>query len=78
MAVEADGVHIGQSDLPTQITRQLIDQDKILGVSVSTLQEALEAEKHGADYLGVGPIYEARGTKSDARIPFGLTLISEI
>ncbi len=78
LAVDADGLHIGQSDLPVHIARQLMGHDKILGVSASSLQEALAAEKHGADYLGVGPIFEARGTKADAGVPLHLSLISEI
>ena len=73
LATEADGVHVGQSDLPARIARKLIGQDKILGVSVGNLQEALEAERDGADYLGVGAMF-ATDTKTDA----GLTSIKEL
>lgn len=65
LAVDADGVHIGQKDLPAKIVRDLIGDDKILGVSASNLVEALQAEKDGADYLGVGAMF-ATGTKTDA------------
>lgn len=78
MATNADGVHVGQSDLPADIARRLIGPDKILGVSASSLEEALRARDDGADYLGVGPVFEARTTKSDAGEPRGLSLISRI
>lgn len=65
LAVDAAGVHVGQSDLPAQVVRRIIGDDKILGVSVSTLQEAVKAQEDGADYLGVGAMF-ATGTKTDA------------
>lgn len=65
LAVDADGVHIGQSDLPAYIVRRIIGDKKILGVSVSTTEEALTAKKDGADYLGVGAMF-LTGTKPDA------------
>lgn len=67
LAVDAEGVHIGQDDLPAQQVRRLIGPGKIMGVSASNLQEALDARDAGADYLGVGAMY-ATGTKSDAAI----------
>ena len=54
LAVDAAGVHVGQSDMPAAIARQMIGPDKILGVSAANLTEALKAEADGADYLGVG------------------------
>lgn len=66
MAIDADGVHIGQSDLPADIVRKIIGEDKILGVSASTVEEAIIAQKNGADYLGVGAMYSTN-TKTDAR-----------
>jgi thiamine-phosphate pyrophosphorylase len=78
LAVDADGLHVGQKDLPAPIARRLLGPQKILGVSAETLTEALQAEKDGADYLGVGPVFEARGTKPDAGEPLGLELISII
>jgi hydroxymethylpyrimidine kinase/phosphomethylpyrimidine kinase/thiamine-phosphate diphosphorylase len=65
IAVNADGVHIGQSDRSVLETRKMIGQDKILGVSTQTLDQAIRAEKEGADYLGVGAVFPT-STKSDA------------
>lgn len=62
----ADGVHIGQDDMPISEARKLIGADKILGVSVRTVEEALFAEKCGADYIGVGAMFSTN-TKTDAR-----------
>lgn len=67
LAVDATGVHVGQSDLPAGVVRQLIGRDKLLGVSVTNLEEALAAAAAGADYLGVGAMY-ATGTKDNARL----------
>ena len=66
LAVNADGVHIGQSDLPARVVRRLIG-DKIMGVSVSGTVEAVLAAADGADYLGVGAMYPT-GTKTDAAL----------
>ena len=57
LAVDASGVHIGADELPVEVVRKLIGKDKILGVTAKTVERALEAEQHGADYLGVGAIY---------------------
>lgn len=65
MAINADGVHIGQNDLPASVVRKLIGADKLLGVSAASVTEALQAEKDGADYLGVGAMFPTR-TKTDA------------
>ena len=67
LAVDATGVHVGQSDLPVAVIRYLLGESKIVGVSVSSLEEALKAKKDGADYLGVGAMF-ATGTKTDAEI----------
>lgn len=67
LAVDTAGVHIGQSDLPAGIVRQIIGNNKILGVSVSSVAEAVKAKKDGADYLGVGAMF-ATGTKTDAEL----------
>ncbi|AEH35987.1 thiamine phosphate synthase [Halopiger xanaduensis] len=56
-AIDADGVHVGQSDLPVAVARGLLGSDAIVGCSASTVAEAREAEAEGADYLGVGTIY---------------------
>lgn len=67
LAAGADGVHVGQSDLPACQVRRLLGPDRILGVSARSLEEALEAQENGADYLGVGAMY-ATSTKTDARV----------
>lgn len=66
-AVDAAGVHIGQSDLPCKIARKILGAEKIIGVSVSTVEEAMQAEFDGANYLGVGAMF-ATATKTDAKI----------
>lgn len=73
MAADADGVHLGQSDMPAALARKLIGPDKIMGVSAGTLEEAVKAEKDGADYLGVGAMFPT-ATKKDADITTPKTL----
>ena len=63
--MDADGVHVGQSDMEAQDVRALLGPDKILGVSAQTVEQAVLAEKHGADYLGVGAVFPT-GSKDDA------------
>lgn len=77
LAVEADGVHLGQSDMPCLAARKLLGPEKIIGVTVHNLAEAQQAESIGADYLGVSPIFET-ATKPDAGKPAGIRLIEEI
>ncbi len=72
LAVGAAGVHVGQHDMPAATARRLLGEDRLLGVSVSTVDEALAAEDDGADYLGISPIY-ATPTKTDTPTPVGLT-----
>ena len=57
MAIDADGVHLGQSDLPVTCARELLDDDAIVGCSAATVDEAIAAERDGADYLGTGSVY---------------------
>lgn len=73
MAADVDGVHLGQSDMPAALARRLIGPDKIMGVSAGTLEEAVKAEKDGADYLGVGAMFPT-ATKKDADITTSETL----
>lgn len=63
--VNADGIHIGQKDMEAGCVRSIIGEDKILGVSAQTVEQALLAEKMGADYLGVGAVFTT-GSKADA------------
>lgn len=65
MAVQADGVHIGQHDIPAAAVRKMIGKDMLLGVSVSTVEQAIKAQQDDADYLGVGAMFPT-GTKTDA------------
>lgn len=57
LAVDAEGVHVGQTDMPVDIARRLLGPDKIVGATAKTVPQALEAWQQGADYLGVGAIY---------------------
>lgn len=67
IAVDASGVHMGQDDMPIEVVKKILGKEKIVGISASNLQEALEAEKSGADYLGIGAMYST-GTKKDANL----------
>ncbi|MEN2775985.1 thiamine phosphate synthase [Acetivibrio clariflavus] len=69
--VKADGVHIGQDDLPIEKVRELVGEEMIIGISTHSPQQAEEAVKRGADYIGVGPIYKTY-TKKDVCEPVGL------
>ncbi|MBC2580805.1 thiamine phosphate synthase [Clostridium sp. DJ247] len=70
-AINADGVHLGQDDMPLSIARTILGNDKIIGISTGTLEEAMEAQKGGADYLGIGAIFYT-GTKKDIDVPIGI------
>ena len=65
LAIDADGVHVGQSDMPCDVTRALVGPDKIVGVSAATIEEAKKAESDGADYIGTGAVFPT-ATKDDA------------
>ena len=71
LAIEADGVHLGQTDMPLEIAKKIVGDSMIIGISAEALADAIEAEKGGADYLGVSPIY-ATPTKTDTAPPLGL------
>lgn len=58
LAVDADGVHLGQDDLPIEAARRILGEDKIIGLSTHSPEQAEEAVYRGADYIGVGPIYQ--------------------
>jgi len=77
LSVNADGVHLGQDDLPYLVARKLLGKKKIIGLTVHSLTEAEEAKNLGADYLSVSPIF-ATSTKQDAGIPVGIELIKKI
>lgn len=77
LAVDADGVHIGQDDMSLETARKLLGEDKIIGLSVHDREEAILAEKAGADYVGLGPIFDT-STKKDAGEGIGLLKIREV
>jgi thiamine-phosphate pyrophosphorylase len=77
LAVDADGVHIGQSDIPVEEARKLLGNNKIVGLTVHNVKEAVEAENQGIDYIGLAPIYQT-DTKEDSGVPCGPNMISEI
>jgi thiamine-phosphate pyrophosphorylase len=76
LAVDADGVHLGQTDMPYGVARRLLG-DKMIGMTVHSLREAKEAEAMGADYVGLSPIF-ATATKSDAGKAVGLRALKEV
>lgn len=77
LAIDADGVHIGQNDMPIGTARKLLGENKIIGLTVHNIDEAIEAEKKGADYVGLSPIFDTT-TKKDAGSGIGLNKIKEV
>ena len=73
----ADGVHLGQTDIPVQEARRLVGDEMIIGVSASTVEEAVKAVDDGADYIGVGSIFNT-STKPDADQGIGLDTLMDI
>jgi len=72
----ADGIHLGQSDVSPKIARMVLGRDRIIGVSCHNLKQALAAQKSGADYIGIGPVFPTP-TKPEYR-PIGLKLIKAL
>lgn len=77
LAVDADGVHLGQEDMPYKTARNLLGKNKIIGLTAHNVQEAIRAEKMGADYVGLSPIFPT-STKSDAGHACGIQMISKV
>jgi thiamine-phosphate pyrophosphorylase len=77
LAIDADGLHIGQEDIPLAVARKILGPGKILGYSVSNLAEAEYGMKHGADYLGAGPVYHT-GSKAVTIEPIGTGMLKTI
>ena len=71
LAVDADGVHIGQSDMPYEVARRLLGKEKIIGLSVENFRDLEVANTLDVDYVGISPVY-GTPTKSDTAEPFGL------
>ena len=65
LAIDADGVHVGQTDMPADIIRNIIGKNKILGVSAATIRDAKKAKKDGADYIGSGAIFPTQTKDAD-------------
>ncbi len=70
LAVDADGVHVGQSDMPVAVVRRLIGPGKLIGLSITSAEEMARPDAQEADYLGIGPVHPQM-TKSDAATPLG-------
>ncbi len=77
LAVDADGVHLGPDDLPLDMARRILGPQRVIGVSAGTVEEAREAERAGADYIGVGAVF-ATASKADAGEPIGVGGFGEI
>src|SRR4030042_3998287 len=76
LAVDADGVHLGQDDLPIEEARKIMGSNKIIGISTHSLEQAKEAEKGASDYIGFGPVF--RTTTKDVGSPKGTDMLKEI
>ncbi len=75
LAVDADGIHLGQKDMPTNIARKIIGSEKIIGRSTHSIEEIKRAEEEGCDYIGIGPIFQSK-TKKDLS-PVGTSYLRE-
>jgi thiamine-phosphate pyrophosphorylase len=76
LASHADGLHIGQNDMPYELARHLLGKDKIIGLSVENMEQVRHANKLDVDYIGISPIF-ITDTKTDTQSPFGLTGTSQ-
>ncbi|PKQ62107.1 thiamine-phosphate diphosphorylase [Labilibaculum filiforme] len=77
LAVDADGLHIGQSDLPYEVARKLLGKNKIIGLSIETIEQAWEANKLDVDYIGLSPVFSTN-TKLDINTPLELSGVKKI
>jgi thiamine-phosphate pyrophosphorylase len=77
LAADADGVHLGQSDFPIPLARELLGKDKLIGGSAATLEEARICLLEGADYIGFGPVY-VTGSKTDAGPVSGPAVLKQV
>ncbi|MFH1025396.1 MAG: thiamine phosphate synthase [Nitrospirota bacterium] len=76
LAVDADGVHLGQDDLPAQKAREILGKNRLIGISTHTIEQAVHAEASGADYIGFGPIF--RTETKDAGSPKGVAMLDQL
>ncbi|MDL2257190.1 thiamine phosphate synthase [Bacteroidales bacterium OttesenSCG-928-I14] len=77
LACDADGLHIGQNDIPYSVTRRLLGKDKIIGLSVESLQDAIEANELDVDYIGISPVFSTP-TKTDTAPSLGIEGVRQI
>ncbi len=77
LASDADGIHIGQSDMPYEVVRKILGKDKIIGLSVESVEQAREANKLDVDYIGLSPVFSTN-TKTDINTPLELKGIKKI
>jgi len=77
LASDADGIHIGQSDMPYPIARMILGKDKIIGLSVETMEQVEEANQLDVDYIGISPVFSTP-TKTDTFQPFGLDGVAKV
>ena len=77
LAADADGLHVGQSDLPWNTARHLLGRNKIIGLSVESLEQAVEANTADVDYIAVSPVFFTP-TKTDTKMPFGIEGVHEV
>jgi len=75
--IKADGVHLGQSDMPIIEARKILGSSAIIGISAESVDDAVKAEEQGADYIGISPVFET-GTKKDTAPPLGLEGVKKI
>jgi len=77
LAADADGIHIGQSDMPYDLARRLLGRYKIIGLSVENMDQVYEANRFEVDYIGISPVFSTP-TKTDTATPFGLEGIRQV
>lgn len=77
LAVKADGIHLGQKDMPLKMARSIVKNTMVIGISAENLEDAIAAERDGADYIGVSPIYMT-STKTDTAPALGLEGLKRI
>jgi thiamine-phosphate pyrophosphorylase len=77
LAIAADGVHVGETDIPVAAIRKIAGNKLFIGATANTAEEAIEAQKNGADYIGAGPVYPTK-SKVNAKAAIGLATLSEI
>jgi len=77
LAIDADGLHIGQSDIPYEVARKILGPNKIIGLSVENIEQARKAEELDVDYIGISPVFDTK-SKADISTPLGLDNMKKI